>query len=354
MRTRREFAGGIVNFIVGPAAQVFAVHRQKLNGAPRKIFDLMKPQSKRLSKDIRLRDDDAEAFGLLLEWLYERPLPYFGLWMHHDHSYACAIQNALRKLGTPMLWFPARMLPEREQEHFAVPDACGSSRVGRMDHIYSVKEYARFSPEEMRWIETASDGKSVADFTEFLCDSADLPDGRETSRSRPSTAYGSDELSGNTSQIREFLVKEGMIQENETRHRIDGEYVQLCLLKLIIFAAKYQWDELLSDAMDAYHTGERHMARSTIPTRHVELVYEFAADTKSPAGTTIVKFMADYAFYIGKYFRKQSSWVSIGLKHLRFMEDIMRREDGSCPVSGYDISTGVWDRDGPQLPGRGE
>lgn len=341
---------------MGSAAEEYRIHRGRLDLAPPKIQDLFKPQSKRLSRDIRLRDDDPEAFGLLVDWLYGWGLPELGVWGNMTGVLSSAVHASLAILGTPTSYLPSRVDPNNFPRQFKdQADARGLGHIAtsRGDHINFVEEYSHFSPEELRLLDTSWDVDLIESYTGFLRKS--VPGNNEAAFEVYETYKkrgGGDRLKlQDKAQAKAFLEAEGVLHDGEVCRCLEGEYFQFTLVKLIIFAAKYEWNILLNEAIQIYRKGETYMARAKLPTRHIEMAYASLNGRLSP-GKEVLAFMADYAFYVGKTRREQSSWVEISLKHPAFLQDVMRREDGSTRVPGFEPTTGTWDHSKSPLSGK--
>lgn len=309
------------------------MHRAKLQHAPPMIQDLLKPQSKRLSKDVRLREDDPEAFGLLVEWLSDWPLPEFGIWSSMTGDRVSATYRSLENLGVPAASIPSKIDPRKFPRRFMTAEdsrGLGHGDGQRWAHVNFSPEYINFSPEELRLIDTCWDAGLIENYAsslseEAVCDETAHP--KTTNALRKQGDRNRFELQ-DKSRAKEYLQAEGVLGEGDVCRSVEGEYFQYTVLKLVLFAAKYDWPILLTGAVESYRKGEHYIARMKLPVRHFVLAYA-SLDPASSPGREVLAFMADYAFQISRTRSMQSRWLEIG--NTALMKEVLLRYEKTRP-----------------------
>ncbi|KAI0520883.1 hypothetical protein F5B22DRAFT_653832 [Xylaria bambusicola] len=108
----------------------------------------------------------------------------------------------------------------------------------------------------------------------------------------------------------------------------DALATQCMLLDLMMFADRYEWEDLYNAAIDAFRAGEINMMRNQPSTLHIAVVY-----SRTGADSPVREFLCDYAYALAKknrdimwYWRK--NWFQTVPE---FLADMLKRVDGKGP-----------------------
>jgi hypothetical protein len=340
-------------------------------------------------------DDDANAWGVVIDWLYTGILPEFdpsrltlGLTSHHRkqgrlHGRKARAGQPTRAASTSgstpttLVLLPARFgRPTFEYQCDAQDADSVFSTPGQKwplyrcdwQHICAQEPYEGISADELHLLEMYEKFPALAGrYAEFINggfssttdgDDGSSPDkktgetkdseGREQEKENARTARTAGEEKGQDGDgkleaqriqaMLDYLVTvENIPVPIPYPSHIAAEFLQLTLLKVLLLADKYCWGGLFNAAMDAYRRGEDQLARPHPVRRHVELAYEFC-----PATSPLVALMADTAFYLAAATPGSDGWMDdVVQRYPDFWADIVRRREGKVAVPGFNRHGGV-------------
>ncbi|CAJ2509241.1 Uu.00g142670.m01.CDS01 [Anthostomella pinea] len=304
-----ELGGSIVTVLVGIERCLFQLHQQLL--APMSPKLVIKP-----GEQVDLPDEDPAAFNLLVNWLFNRPLPRVDDLRRDTLSSdplsfpspnpnepaSSTISSPMKSLfSTPEAsLFTSVVLEERS--HLSSQDS--------FQHICMLPNWESFSPEELRLAYSAWSQPSTNPTARG--DESILPAkrSRETSPDGPTSTS----IPGRT-------VPDAAA-ESENR--------QVTLLRLLIMADKYEWEKLYNDTMDAFRSGEKSLERRHASLDHLELVF-----TRCPQTSFIQEFLIQYAFYTGVKYGEMSQYKPVIAKFPHFATAIMAKLDDQSQQYGF-------------------
>jgi len=323
------------------------------------------------TKEATLQDEDANAWGLIMDWLYTGHLPEFDpLYLNSPatgrrrasarpvHSIGLPLPS---RFGKPSYSFDNEWRQGGEESMEGEQQSGVSTGHGPtwyyLQHISAQEPYSHLSTEELRLLEeyqkfpdAAADYASYVNrgFTETKNDQQE----QEKQREQPATK---DKAPSGEEPVNETRTLEDENDEDDTESDkqtqtildhlvnteqipmpipfpsyIEAEFLQLTLLKVMLIADKYCWDDLFNDTMDVYRKGENRLARGHPVLRHMELAYAHC-----PRTSPLVTLLADAAFYLGMANPPSSSVLAeFGLGCPEFWADVRARERGSVGVPG--------------------
>jgi hypothetical protein len=352
-----QFCDFIVTICVGPERTPFRVH-QKLLTRSCKFFDaaLCGSFKEGINGIAHLKEDDPDAFGLLLTWLYRGRLPFFNPAILTKAPRVSELPKDNTASGVIKL--PSTFTTPREWQEggVLVPSHIRS--------IFALEMYISLSPEELQLLEGPHViGKElVAGYAKYLQQPVETdtkrggrkkrdPDQKSTpiKGARLALQGGSGNLDvaqGDPAILLRYLVEgERIPVHSQFGLYVQAEYLQLTLVKLLVMAEKYGWDDLFNDAMDAFREGERYLARRHPLSRHLELAY-----TGCHPHSPLLVFFADYAFWAGKYHNTLTELLEVAVGLPDLLSDLCKRLDGRVAAPGggqgvFDLPVG-W-REGP-------
>ncbi|KAI1817707.1 hypothetical protein GGS20DRAFT_582206 [Poronia punctata] len=313
----------IATVIVGSEleASTFQVHIQRLGPLAQKLG--IQP-----GNEVRLHDEEADVFNLAMNWAYNSSLP--------------RVRDLDEFLASSE---PPPPFPEKRpnvEDFVAWPDP------GTTDSLYTVvahPEYSNFSIEELRLHFTQETPEELdPHFTQETPEKLPLHFTPETPvyeapGQEPSpeveTAEGTQNLTAKAPSICQSPVETltpdilsipSRIPDVEA---IRGETLQTALLKLLIFAERWDWEDLFNDAMEAFRYGEEQLGRSYVPTSLI-----FLAFTKCKAPSQVQNFIGDHAISLGTTNKLMAKYQELVLCAPLFFQFMLARMDAPDTVSG--------------------
>lgn len=220
-------------------AEAFHVHRSVLNEASETLKSLVKPQRGQLSKHVRLRDDDSEAFGLAIEWLYGKNIPYYSPRMFMDGDIATGVTQVPTHKDMKVTSLPSIFDPKAADALWQEPGPEGSGvrRINScVNHVCALEAYRSMSPEELRLVETSQSGGSHGTYLSWIYKSVVAPHQQRIYKVRKG---GQRPIIPKRSQAIDYLRHEGIIDNHRACWNVRGEYLQLTLVNLLAMAEKY-------------------------------------------------------------------------------------------------------------------
>ena len=275
----RQFGSEFIIFVVGTSAQAFHVHKAKVDNFLLHFQGLIEQKLPNQDERILLPHQDADSFGLLVEWLYGVSLSLTAKRLH------TGIDQTMTLIGTAFTYAPINFFVVLISEICEVGSDC--------EAVTGQTPRSLTTPEEVTTNQNLRTTKQQGD---------------AVPRSQQATP------------------------EQTCVRQKEREKLQLALIKLLSFAHELKWDALFSDCMDAYRSGEESMRRKTPLQTHLDTVFHNTFQSVAP----LHRFMADYTFFTGVRYKTRHMWVAPGIKHPGLLAALMRRENGHPKVPGVD------------------
>jgi RNAse (barnase) inhibitor barstar len=358
----RSYADDMITLRVGPEATPFKVHMSMLTRASKVFHAMFKQQFQgATTREATLDDDDANAWGLIMDWLYTESLPEFDpLYLKSQATkrqrasgkQACSIGLPLpSRFGKPAYTFDSECFVNGVR---MIPVSTSTTGPRRCDiqHICAQEPYTNFSIDELRLLERYRSFPEEAGSYASYVNRGFQPLGTATdNEQQPETEEQEEcgrQLMDTTLDDEEDYERhlQAMLDHLVTNEQIpmpipfpsfiEAEFLQLTLLNVLLIADKYCWDDLFNDAMDVYRKGEERLARPHPVLRHIELAYRHC-----PSSSPLVTLLADTAFYQGQANQSSSEMAEFGLVCKEFWEDVMARQEGKISVPGFNRYGGI-------------
>lgn len=296
-------------------------------------------------KCITMHDVNADAFNLFVMWLYGYDLPKVAIptldftdpddsWVTHpSHCQSNASQSS-NLVVEPMLEPLSVPVPGPRFASTLQPDRKGSLVIENFQHICFMKDFKRFSVDEIRLANAAPASAVSSSPSERAGSLTSL-----TSSSAPNLSY-SGECKSPCSLKRGRSSAELPQMAKRTKIEADldsgNEKIQTLLLELALLAHQYGWTQCFNLAVDTYRHGERELNRKLPKLDHIRLAYK----NLDAANTPVALLMADYAFYKAAQAGLTEFARTVFLEKPTFMQDYVARLDGKVQVPGCKVFRG--------------
>ncbi|KAI1112889.1 hypothetical protein F5Y14DRAFT_240422 [Nemania sp. NC0429] len=288
----------MVTLLVGKERRGFQAHLKRLGPLAAEL----KPSP---GDKVELPEWDADVFNLVMNWTYNTALPRTG-------EKAACFPNSEWSMLPPDLsrpeadQFSPHQVPEDTTLHFV--------------NVTAKPEYLTFSVEELRLHfdphvrarqrkqEVGAQADKPPDKKEMV-----VHEGIQHERPKPE--------SGETS--RRSSIASSATEDEEV---VKAEKGQFLLLKLMIFAEDYKWEQLFNDAIDAFSHGESHLRPLHTPTHYIDLAF-----SHSPPPTAVRRYILDYAIALGSRHNTMSKYQDAILSHPEILATMLSRMDLGAP-----------------------
>ncbi|SPO05211.1 uncharacterized protein DNG_07898 [Cephalotrichum gorgonifer] len=330
----RRYLGDIVTLGVGPGDDQFHVHKDMLTRSSVVFANMFGSDVREASEGkVTLDEDDPNAWALIIDWLYRGKLPPFKpVWALDMASAVTAnsrVSKRMKRIPLPSYFGPP-------VSTYGTPGDGGRVFLMRLAHICTQPFYETMSADELRLIERhMDDGEYAAKYFYYLQSGRDLVWSGEEAKDGPPRQDATKSPLLTEQQHKDMyhhlITKEGIPVPVPFPGFIEAEFLQVTLVKVMILAYKYVFDDLFNDAMDLYRSGEREMERRHPVIRHIELAYAFC-----PRGCPLVTLMADMAAFSSKLNTMAPEILEFAAQCPEFGGDLATRHDRRVAFPGFD------------------
>ena len=279
----------------------------------------------------RLADDDPNAWSLIIDWLYCGKLPSFkpvwALDMVSSVTVKEWVKEKVKRIPLPSYFGPA-------VSHYEAHREGQNAQLMRLAHVCTQPFYETMSADELRLIERhMGEGECASRYFYYLqsgrnvewSDKPKEPTQRDDAIAPPSLTE---------QQHRDMYIhlttKERIPIPVPFPGFVEAEFLQVTLVKVMILAHKYAFDDLFNHTMNLYRRGEKEFERRHPVVRHIELAYAFCS-SECP----LVTLMADMAAFSAKLNRMAPEVLEFAGQCPEFRGDLMARHDARVGFPGF-------------------
>lgn len=278
----------------------------------------------------RLDEDDPNARSLIVDWLYCGRLPPFKPVWALDMASSLTVQGpvqAMKRIPLPSYFGPPVSSYSSHRSDRGV-------HIERLEHLCTQPFHESLSADELHLVERHMDDVEFAARYFYYLQSGTNVVWRE----KPEEPARRD-----LSIVPPYLTEQqhkDMYLHLTTKERIpvpvpfpgfvEAEFLQAMLVKVMILAHKYAFDNPFNDAVDMYRRGERELERRHPVIRHIELAYAFCS-RECP----LVTLMADMAAYFAKLNTMAPEVLEFATQCEEFREDLAARHDERVGFPGF-------------------